>query len=127
MRERMEEVFTRLIKNAVEATPEKGTLLIQSMPKGENVEILFIDSGLGIPESILPKIFTPLVTTKAKGMGMSLAICKRIVEAHNGRIVVDSEVGKGTTFTIILPKNLSKTEFRQVKMLTSIDEPNIII
>jgi signal transduction histidine kinase len=114
----MEKVFGSIIKNAIDAIPEKGTIQVQSMLKGSNMEISFADSGIGIPEKILPKIFAPLVTTKAKGMGMSLAICKRIVEAHGGKISVESEVGKGTTFTINLPIKRSKSEFTQVQMFT---------
>ncbi len=117
----MEKVFTSIIKNAMEASPEKGIIKIQSMLKGQNIEISFTDSGIGISESILPKLFAPLVTTKAKGMGMSLAICKRIVEAHGGKIGVESAVGKGTTFTIYLPIKLSKSEFTQVQMFTGIE------
>ena len=69
------------------------------------VEIVFADTGKGIPEETLPKIFTPLFTTKAQGMGFGLAICKRIIEAHGGTITVKTAVNKGTTFTILLPKN----------------------
>jgi two-component system NtrC family sensor kinase len=116
----MEKVFTSIIKNAIDASPEKGNIQIQSILKGENVEISFTDSGIGIPDSILPKLFAPLVTTKAKGMGMSLATCKRIVEAHGGKITVESTVGKGTTFTINLPIKLSKSEFTKVQLFTGI-------
>jgi PAS domain S-box-containing protein len=119
--QRMEKVFASIINNAIDASPEKGIIQIQSILKGLNIEISFTDSGIGIPESILPKIFAPLVTTKAKGMGMSLAICKRIVEAHGGKIAVESAVGKGTTFTINLPIKLSKSEFTQVQMFTGIE------
>jgi PAS domain S-box-containing protein len=117
----MEKVFTSIIKNAIDASPEKGSIKIQSMLKGQNIEISFTDSGIGIPESILPKLFAPLVTTKAKGMGMSLAICKRIVESHEGKIDVESTVGKGTTFTINLPIKLSKSEFTQIQMFTGVE------
>jgi len=117
----MEKVFASLIKNAIEASPEKGIIKIQSMLKGQNIEISFTDSGIGIPENILPKLFAPLVTTKAKGMGMSLAICKRIVEAHDGKIFAESAVGKGTTFTINLPIKLSNSEFTQIQMFTGIE------
>jgi PAS domain S-box-containing protein len=117
----MEKVFASIIKNAIEASPEKGIIKIQSMLKGQNIEISFTDSGIGIPENILPKLFAPLVTTKAKGMGMSLAICKRIVEAHDGKITVESTVGKGTTFTITLPIKLSNSEFTQIQMFTGIE------
>ena len=116
----IEKVFTNIIKNAIDASPEKGNIKIQSILKGQNIEVSFTDYGIGIPENILPKLFAPLVTTKAKGMGMSLAICKRIVEAHGGRIGVDSECGKGTTFTINLPIKISKNDFKQVQMFTQI-------
>ncbi len=117
----MVKVFTSIIKNAMEASPENGIIKIESILKGQNIEISFTDFGIGISESILPKLFAPLVTTKAKGMGMSLAICKRIVEAQGGKIGIESAVGKGTTFTIYLPNKLSKSEFTQVQMFTGIE------
>jgi signal transduction histidine kinase len=122
---KMEKVFAKIIKNAIDATPEKGTIEIRSALQGSDVEITFADSGTGIPENVLPKIFSPLITTKAKGMGMSLAICKRIVDAHGGKIAVESAVGKGTTFTITLPTK-PKTEFvvEDTWMVTS--KPTII-
>jgi signal transduction histidine kinase len=58
---------------------------------------------VGIPKETLERLFTPLFTTKAKGMGFGLAICKRIIEAHGGKISVESTVGKGTTFTFTIP------------------------
>ena len=67
------------------------------------MEITFIDDGVGMSEQTLAKVFNPLFTTKAQGMGFGLAICKRIVEAHCGKISVESTVGRGTTFTITLP------------------------
>jgi PAS domain S-box-containing protein len=100
---KIENVFARIIVNAVEAMPGKGILEIRSVQKGSNVEITFADSGVGISADILAKTFSPLTTTKAKGMGLGLAICKRIVDAHGGKIAVESTVGKGTTFAISLP------------------------
>ena len=100
---KMERVFVNLIKNAIDAMPEKGTLEIRSSRKAKTVEFVFTDTGTGISEQIMAKIFTPLFTTKAQGMGFGLAICKRVVEAHGGKITVESVVGKGTTFTITLP------------------------
>ncbi|MGA3290085.1 MAG: PAS domain S-box protein [Candidatus Bathyarchaeia archaeon] len=96
-------VFINLIKNAVDAMPEKGTLEITSRQTKDNVEIAFVDTGTGIPDETLPKIFSPLFTTKAQGMGFGLAICKRIIESHRGTITVKTAVNKGTTFTITLP------------------------
>ncbi len=101
--DKMMRVFINLIKNAVDAMPEKGTLEITSRQTGGKVEIAFADTGTGISEEVLPKIFSPLFTTKAQGMGFGLAICKRIIESHEGTITVETAVNKGTTFTITLP------------------------
>jgi PAS domain S-box-containing protein len=98
-------IFVNLIKNAIEAMPDQGTLEISSCQKKDCVEIVFADTGKGIPEETLPKIFTPLFTTKAQGMGFGLAICKRITDAHGGTITVKTVLNKGTTFVIFLPKN----------------------
>jgi PAS domain S-box-containing protein len=100
---KMERVLLNLMKNAFDAITERGTLKISSKRVGENVEIVFADDGVGMSEQTLSKIFNPLFTTKAQGMGFGLAICKRIVEAHCGKISVKSTVGRGTTFTITLP------------------------
>jgi PAS domain S-box-containing protein len=114
---KIEKMLGHIIKNAVEAIPEKGDIQIISQTGDSNVEISVSDSGTGIPDRILPKIFSPLVTTKAKGMGMNLSICKRIAEAHGGKITVESEVGKGTKFTIMLPAKTSITDFPQFRMI----------
>ncbi len=100
---KMIRVFINIIRNAVDAMPEGGTLHIASVQKDGNVEISFADTGIGMPEETLGKLFSPLITTKAQGMGFGLAICKRIVDAHQGRITVQSVEGKGSTFTVILP------------------------
>ena len=100
----LERVFLNLIKNAVQAMPDGGKLAVTTKETKDNVEIIFADTGVGISEENISKLFTPLFTTKAKGIGMGLAICKNIVEQHNGTIEVKSKVGQGTTFTIKLPK-----------------------
>jgi signal transduction histidine kinase len=99
----MMRVFINLIKNAIDAMPEKGTVEISSCQTRDCEEIAFADTGIGIPDETLPKMFSPLFTTKAQGMGFGLAICKRIVESHGGTITVKTAVDKGTTFTITLP------------------------
>ena len=106
----MERVFINLLKNAFDAMPEKGTLEINSKKVGETVEFSFTDDGVGMSEQTLAKVFMPLFTTKAQGMGFGLAICKRIVDAHGGKISVESALGKGTTFTVTLPieQNLNR-------------------
>jgi signal transduction histidine kinase len=101
--DRMKRVFANLIKNAVEAMPQGGELAISSRVSGNDVEFTFIDTGVGIANEVLEKIWTPFFTTKAKGMGLGLPICKRMVEAHQGKISVESIVGEGTTFTITIP------------------------
>jgi signal transduction histidine kinase len=101
--DKMKRVFINMIKNAVDAMPNGGKLTVTSEKINDAVKIAFADTGLGISEENLKKLFGPLFTTKAKGMGLGLAICKRIVEAHGGRISVESAVNKGTTFTITIP------------------------
>ena len=100
---KMLRVFINLIKNAVDAMPEEGTLQVKSTQANGNVTISFADNGTGMSKETLAKLFTPLVTTKAQGMGFGLAICKRIVEAHDGKISVQSVEGKGSTFTLTIP------------------------
>jgi signal transduction histidine kinase len=101
--DKMTRVFINLIKNAIDAMPNGGKLTITSEKMNDKVKIAFADTGLGISEENLKKLFGPLFTTKAKGMGLGLAICKRIVEAHGGRISVESVINKGTTFTTTIP------------------------
>jgi signal transduction histidine kinase len=101
--DKMERVFINLIKNAFDAMPNGGTVTIKSKEVNGSIQISVTDTGTGIPDEILPKLFSPLVTTKAQGMGFGLAICKRIVDAHEGTITVETAKGKGTTFTVTLP------------------------
>ena len=101
--DKIKRLLINLMKNAVEAMPDGGTLTIESAETNGNLEVSFADTGIGISENILPKLFSPLCTTKAQGMGFGLAICKRIIEAHGGKITVNTASGKGTTFTITLP------------------------
>ena len=101
--DQVRQVFVNIILNAVEAMPEGGRLEIRARSKAQFVEVEFADSGGGIPESIIGKIFDPLFTTKAKGIGLGLAMSKSILERHGGNIQVKSEDGKGATFTASLP------------------------
>ena len=101
-------VFINLIKNAIDAMPERGTIEITSHQTRNKIEITFADTGIGISKETLPKIFSPLFTTKAQGMGFGLAICKRIIESHGGTITVKTAQSKGTTFIITLPINEKK-------------------
>ncbi|MFQ6080821.1 MAG: sensor histidine kinase [Candidatus Bathyarchaeia archaeon] len=99
-------VCSNLISNAVDAMPEGGKLTITSSRKGDFVEVKVQDTGVGISKQNMEKLFTPLFTTKARGLGLGLLICKNLVEGHGGSIEVESEVGKGSTFTIRLPIQL---------------------
>ena len=101
--DKMMRVFDNLIKNAFEAMPEGGKLTVKSKENKDKVEFTLTDTGAGVPKETLDKLFTPLFTTKAKGMGFGLSICKRIVEAHGGKITAESTVGEGTTFKILVP------------------------
>ena len=89
--------------------PNGGKLLIGAYRIGGNAVIEVTDTGVGIPEHIKDKLFTPMFTTKAKGQGLGLAVVKRLVEALNGTIGFESQEGKGTKFTINLPINKTST------------------
>jgi PAS domain S-box-containing protein len=101
--EKMRRVFLNLTLNAVDAMPKGGTLTITSTRSGDNVHITFKDTGEGMTTETLARLWSPLFTTKAKGMGFGMAITKRLVEAHGGSISVETKVGKGSTFTVTLP------------------------
>jgi signal transduction histidine kinase len=97
-------VLQNLVKNAVDAMPNGGDLTLDVREEEGSIVFRVSDTGVGIPEPILPTIFEPFVTFgKDGGTGLGLAIVKSVVEAHGGRILVESTVGKGTTFTIWLP------------------------
>jgi PAS domain S-box-containing protein len=97
-------VLINLVTNAVQAMPEGGRLEISSNADVEDKLLLYVeDSGVGIPDQIKSQIFTPLFTTKPRGQGFGLAVCKRVIEAHGGTIGFKSQVGQGTKFTIQLP------------------------
>lgn len=101
------QVWNNLITNSIHAMNNKGTITIDIINQENNVLIKFGDNGCGIPDDIKEKIFTPFFTTKisGEGTGLGMDIIKRIVEKHDGEMSFESEVGKGTTFSILLPKN----------------------
>ena len=98
----MKRVLINMLSNAVDAMPDGGDIRIESRKQGDRLELLLTDTGTGIPKDVLQYIWKPLFTTKAKGMGFGLSICKRLVECQGGSIKVESAEGKGTTFTISL-------------------------
>lgn len=101
--QKLRQVFLNLINNAFEAMVNGGELVISTAVTGNNVKIVFKDSGPGIPPEDIGKIFYPFYTTKEGGTGLGLSIVYRIIEEHNGTIRVDSMHGRGTAFELELP------------------------
>jgi signal transduction histidine kinase len=101
----IQQVFINILLNAIEAMPQGGALTLSSGIEDEMAAIQFTDTGIGIPEENLPKIFDPFFTTKkqGKGTGLGLSVSYGIIERHQGKLEVKSQVGKGTTFTVRLP------------------------
>jgi len=102
-RDALTQVFINLALNAGESMQEQGVLTISSKRGKKEFEISFSDTGNGIPAELLDKIFDPFVTTKSSGSGLGLFVSYGIVEAHQGRIQVESKVGTGTTFHLFFP------------------------
>ena len=102
-------VFDNMISNSAEAMPEPGNLNIEARINENHLIIRISDTGVGIPEETLSRLFQPFVTTKSTGLGLGLSFVKKAVEAHGGSISCESEIGKGTTFTIIIPQNRIQT------------------
>ena len=106
----IEQVLLALISNAVEAMTEGGRISIRARSKGgDRLRLEVEDSGPGIRPDHLRRIFDLFFTTKSSGTGMGLAVARKIVERHGGTITVESEVGKGTQFTIELPSSHATT------------------
>ncbi|MBN2304799.1 MAG: response regulator [Anaerolineae bacterium] len=105
---RLRQLVNNLVENAVKYTPDGGTVTIMAESDGEFLILRVIDTGIGIPQKDQPYIFDKFYRTDQaidhyQGTGLGLSIVKSIVDQHNGRIWVESEVGKGTTFTVMLP------------------------
>lgn len=99
----MQQVLVNLVKNAMQAMTRGGTLTLQTGKTQDSVWVSVADTGAGIPQEQLTRIFEPFYTTKQKGSGLGLMIVQRIVRSHNGRIELESTEGKGTRFRIWLP------------------------
>ena len=102
--DQLKQVFENIILNGIQAMPEGGQLIVKSEVKSqEEITISFMDTGVGISDKGLSHLFEPLYTTKTKGIGLGLTVCKTIIENHKGNIEVKSEIKKGSTFLIKLP------------------------
>lgn len=101
----LNQVFLNLIVNAAQAIENRGTITIETFTEGDSVQVVVKDDGKGIPEDVLPRIFDPFFTTKeiGKGTGLGLSIAYKIVEQHGGTIKAESEINKGTRFTVSIP------------------------
>ena len=105
------QVFMNILDNAAAAIEGNGDVYIDVKKIGENVEIKFKDTGKGIKKENIGKVFDPFFTTKpvGQGTGLGMSISYRVIQNHNGAISVESEVGEGATFTILLPVNHTKS------------------
>jgi signal transduction histidine kinase len=98
----MRQAVLNIAKNGIEAMPAGGALTIATRRQGEEIVVELGDTGEGIPAEALEKIFQPFYSTKEKGSGLGLAITQKIIEAHRGRIAIESEPGKGTRVILTL-------------------------
>jgi signal transduction histidine kinase len=107
----LNQVFMNLLVNAVQAIEGEGTIGIETFVDGEQVGVSISDTGAGIPEDDVDRIFDPGFTTKGVGVGtgLGLSISYNIVQKHKGEIQVKSEEGKGSTFTVRIPRALEKS------------------
>jgi len=111
----LQQVLVNLAKNAAQAMTTGGTLTLQTGETSDGVWVSVADTGGGIPQEQINRIFEPFYTTKKKGTGLGLMIVQRIVRAHNGRIELESHVGKGTTFRVWLPLHERKPRLLEAK------------
>lgn len=125
--EKMREVFVRIIQNAIDAMP-LGTLSIASRKVKGILKITFKDTGAGMSKETLSKLEggIPLFTTKARGMGFGLPICRRIVEAHGGKIHVESTIKKGTTVTVTIPVEPKTEQVKEEEFIVKQDEDALV-
>ena len=112
----VQQALVNLVKNAMQAMTRGGALTLQTGENQDAVWVSVADTGGGIPQEQINRIFEPFYTTKKKGTGLGLMIVQRIVRAHNGRIELDSHVGRGTTFRLWLPLQEKKPRLLEAPM-----------
>ena len=121
--EMMHQVFTNLALNALQALPEGGRIYLRTFEARDGVTVSICDNGLGIPKPFQEDIFEPQFSTNRNGNGLGLAIVQRLVQAHGGRIAVESKEGWGTCFTIVFPRRTSTVN----EILIVDDEQQILV
>ena len=100
----LNQIWANLIDNALDAIPDSGRVEVLANREHQRVAVRIVDNGAGIPAAIRERIFDPFFTTRATGTGLGLPIVKRVVEDHHGLLRVESREGKGTTFSLLLPR-----------------------
>lgn len=110
---RLKQVFLNFIKNGIEAMPDGGDLYVRILIRDQNIQISIRDTGVGIPKEKLTKLGEPFFTTKKNGNGLGLMVSFKIIDGHNGKIFIESELNKGTTFNILLPMVAAQDGFME--------------
>jgi signal transduction histidine kinase len=118
-RDMLRQVLLNLVGNAYQAMPDGGTVTVSVADIGDGAEVRVADTGIGMTKDVRTNLFEPFFTTKARGVGLGLAVSKRIIEAHSGTVTVDSEPGAGSTFTVTLPKVRVPRQVSATEDLTS--------
>lgn len=101
--DRITQMLLNLLKNGIQAMPDGGVLRVEMEKEKRRATVRISDTGTGIPPENLPHIFEPFWTSKARGTGLGLALCRKVAQEHGGTLVVESTAGPGTTFTLALP------------------------
>ncbi|MNO24908.1 Sporulation kinase E [compost metagenome] len=123
----IKQLILNLARNGMEAMEPKGVLLVETRSTGDKVELIIQDTGGGIPQSQLEKLFVPFYTTKSQGTGLGLPLCLSIAERHHGGIRVESQEGKGTAFIVSFPWRQESRLQAAVTKETSDVPPNNIV
>ena len=131
----LREVLVNMVFNAVDAMPEGGRLTLSAEQRNGVVEISVSDTGIGMSPEVKSRIFDPFFTTKGNGgMGLGLAVCYGIIQRHEGTVDVESELGRGTTFTIKLPVEEAKplaepilTPAPRLTLVSSSNSPRVLV
>ena len=115
----LKQVFLNIIGNAIQSREDGGTITVTSLQKGDTIVVRIQDTGPGIPDDVMSKLFVPFFTTRKSGSGLGLAVTRRIVENHGGTISVESKVGEGSTFQVVLPIVRSTAEMEHERVYGS--------